>query len=325
MIPATAVLLCIAIRDVTVICVILAVCISALIAERYIYAKTTERRLRKLTDYITVVQDDLELPEIESTEEGEFGILQSEVYKVVALLREKYSAEKKQTLYMSDMLSDISHQIKTPLTAIQLMTELLEQAEIEDEKRLEYAEKIDSQVTRVTWLIRNLLTISQLEAGVLKMRRDNVSLDSLAEQLHASLDIMAELRGVELQIAIPQGMSVTGDAHWLREGLMNIAKNCIEHTAEGGAVHITAEQNSIFTLLTIQDNGSGISERDLPHIFERFYKAENSSAQSVGIGLSLAKQIIASHNGTLSVESVPGEGSIFTVKLYRISVVKKEA
>lgn len=311
-------LLCLTVRNFAVISIILAVCIIALISERYISAGNSERRLRALTDYITAVQDDLSLPEIENTDEGEFGILQSEVYKVVALLREKYSAEKKQKLYMSDMLSDISHQIKTPLTAIQLMTELLEQAELDDKKRLRYAEKIDSQVTRITWLIRNLLTLSQLEAGVLEMKFNTVSLDKIVEQLRNSLDIMAELKGVELDINIPHGIMIKADTHWLREALMNLVKNCVEHTDEGGNVRISAEQNNLFICLKVEDNGSGISEKDLPHIFERFYKAENASAQSVGIGLSLAKQIISAHNGTLSADSVLGEGTRFTVKLYRM-------
>lgn len=315
--PVTA-LMCLIVRNFAVISVILTVCIIALISERYICARNFDRKLRVLTDYITAVQDDLSLPEIENTDESEFGILQSEVYKVVALLREKYSAEKKQKLYMSDMLSDISHQIKTPLTAIQLMTELLEQAELDDEKRLQYAEKIDSQVMRITWLIRNLLTLSQLEAGVLEMKFNTVSLDKIVEQLHNSLDIMAELKGVELDINIPHGMMINADMHWIREALMNLVKNCIEHTDEGGNVKISAEQNNLFTCLTVEDNGSGIGEKDLPHIFERFYKAENASAQSVGIGLSLAKQIISAHNGTLSADSILGEGTRFTLKLYRI-------
>lgn len=311
-------LLCLIARNFAVISIILALCIIVLITERYICARNSDRKLRVLTGYITAVQDDLSLPEIENTDESEFGILQSEVYKVVALLREKYSAEKKQKLYMSDMLSDISHQIKTPLTAIQLMTELLEQAELDDKKRLQYAEKIDSQIMRITWLIRNLLTLSQLEAGVLEMKFNTVSLDKIVEQLRNSLDIMAELKGVELDINIPHGMMINADMHWLREALMNLVKNCIEHTDEGGNVRISAEQNNLFTCLTVEDNGSGIGEKDLPHIFERFYKAENASAQSVGIGLSLAKQIISAHNGTLSVDSVLGEGTRFMLKLYRI-------
>lgn len=110
------------------------------------------------------------------------------------------------------------------------------------------------------------------------------------------------------------------DMHWLREAMMNLVKNCIEHTDEGGNVKISAEQNNIFTCLTVEDNGSGIGEKDLSHIFERFYKAENASAQSVGIGLSLAKQIISAHNGTLSADSILREGTRFTLKLYRMGI-----
>ena len=216
---------------------------------------------------------------------------------------------------MADMLSDISHQIKTPLTAIQLMTELLEQQSLDEDKRLQYAERIDSQVARITWLIRNLLALSQLEAGMLKMKMSPVELSELMEDINGSLDIMAELKGVALVTEIPD-ITLDADRHWLREALMNIIKNCIEHTDEGGHVIIKAVQNNIFTQITIEDNGSGISENDLPHIFERFYKAENSSAQSVGIGLALAKQIIGGHGGIIDAASTKGVGTLFTIKIY---------
>ena len=295
---------------------ILGLCCVILVAEGYIEQGRMRRKLLSLTDYITTVQDDLSLPELYDTEEGELGILQSEVYKMVALLREKYSIEKKQKVYMSDMLSDISHQIKTPLTAIQLMTELLEQPVVEDEKRLVYAEKIDIQVTRITWLIRNLLTLSQLEAGVLTMKREVLKLSELMQQLHESIDIIAEIKGVLVNLQVPENMIIQGDSHWLREALLNIVKNSVEHTGEGGSVKVYAERNTIYTKITIEDNGSGIEEKDLPHIFERFYKAENASSQSVGIGLALAKQIISAHNGTIEVESKQGKGTTFQVKLY---------
>ena len=314
-----AAVLCAAIRRPSACCVILAVCALVLLAVNIISGIRLKRRMTALTDYMTAVQDDLTLPDIRQSEEGELGILQSEVYKVVALLREKYSAEKGQKLYMSDMLSDISHQIKTPLTAIGLMTELLEQPGLADEKRLEYAEKIDSQVTRITWLIRNLLTLSQLEAGVLTMKRERIDFDEISQRMNEPLGIMAEVRGVELTFVKDGDVTLFCDRHWFSEAVMNIIKNCIEHTPAGGYVKVKAESNSIYTQLTIRDNGSGIAEKDLPHIFERFYKAENSSAQSVGIGLALAKQIIGAHDGTVEAVSRKGDGTLFTIKLYRTS------
>lgn len=312
---AAALLLCMILREPLGCAVVLGILAAGLLAESFIADLWYRRRLDRLITYITKVQDDLTLAAPECSAEGQLGILQSEIYKVVALLREQYSGEKKQKEYMSDMLSDISHQVKTPLTAIQLMTELLEQPGLEEEKRLEYAEKIDSQLGRITWLIRNLLTLSQLEAGVLKMKPADISLRELMENINGSLEIMAEVKGVSLETEVPD-VIITADRHWLREALMNIIKNCIEHTDEDGYVRIGAEQNNISTVITIEDNGSGISRTDLPHIFERFYKAENSSAQSVGIGLALAKQIINAHSGTIEAESEMGKGTAFTVKLY---------
>lgn len=314
---SAAVLLCVMLRSALGCAVVMGILAAALLAEGFIADLWYKRRLESLITYITKVQDDLTLAAPECSAEGQLGILQSEIYKVVALLREQYSGEKRQKEYMSDMLSDISHQVKTPLTAIQLMTELLEQPGLEEEKRLEYAEKIDSQLGRITWLIRNLLTLSQLEAGVLKMKPADISLRELMEDINGSLEIMAEVKGVSLETKVPDVM-IAADRHWLREALMNIIKNCIEHTDEGGYVRIDAEQNNISTLITIEDNGSGISKTDLPHIFERFYKAENSSAQSVGIGLALAKQIINTHSGTIDAESEKGRGTTFTVKLYNM-------
>ena len=314
---SAAVLLCVMLRSALGCAGVMGILAAALLAEGFIADLWYKRRLESLITYITKVQDDLTLAAPECSAEGQLGILQSEIYKVVALLREQYSGEKRQKEYMSDMLSDISHQVKTPLTAIQLMTELLEQPGLEEEKRLEYAEKIDSQLGRITWLIRNLLTLSQLEAGVLKMKPADISLRELMEDINGSLEIMAEVKGVSLETKVPDVM-IAADRHWLREALMNIIKNCIEHTDEGGYVRIDAEQNNISTLITIEDNGSGISKTDLPHIFARFYKAENSSAQSVGIGLALAKQIINTHSGTIDAESEKGRGTTFTVKLYNM-------
>ena len=260
---------------------------------------------------------------METDEDGEWGVLQSEIYKVVALLRQQYSEEKRQKQYLADMLSNISHQIKTPLTAISLMTELLEQPSLTEEQRLDYAGKIDTQVTRVTWLIRHLLTLSQLEAGAVEMKQEEISLLSVIQQVRASLSVLSELKGVEILLDIPSEITIKGDRHWLSEAMMNIVKNGIEHNdkPDGGSfayVRITATQTPIFVRVKIEDNGSGIGEQDLPHIFERFYKAKNAPPQSVGIGLALAKQIIVSLNGKIDVQSKKHQGSVFTVTFYSV-------
>ena len=295
---------------------VLAACIAGLLITDILEKHKLEKQIRELTDYITKVQDYAALPEMKESCEGSIGILQSEIYKVVTILREEYSSEYKQKKYMSDMMSDISHQFKTPLTAISLMTELLMEPGVTEEQRIEYASKIDTQISKMTWLIRNLLTLSQLEAGVLEMKSEPVDIKNMIDDILDSLDVMAEVTEVNLETDIPEGITVQGDPHWLREAISNIVKNCIEHTGAGGFVKIKAAQSNIYTTITVEDNGKGIDKEYLPHIFERFYKAGNSSPNSIGIGLAMAKQIINSHSGNIEVKSEVGQGTEFKITLY---------
>lgn len=297
------------------LCLFLA-CLLAGIAVFYILReRRLKKQIRELTDYITRVQDFESLPDMNEITEGELGILQSEIYKVVTLLREEYSAEKRQKKYMADMMSDISHQFKTPLTAISLMTELLLAPEVSQGQRLDYAAKIDAQTSKMTWLIKNLLTLSQLEAGVLEMRTEEVSLREMVREIADGLEILAEVAEVELEAAIPEEIKIQADRHWFREALTNIIKNGIEHTPAGGYVKVSASQNNICTTIRIADNGRGIAKEHLSHIFERFYKAGNDSPGSVGIGLAMAKQIIRNHGGRIEAESKEGEGTTFLIRL----------
>lgn len=299
-----------------IICMILMILLVAVISCWSLRERKRKRQIRELTDYITRVQDFSELPGMSEIAEGEMGILQSEIYKVVTVLGEEYSEQRKQKKYLSDMMSDISHQFKTPLTAISLMTELLMGPEVTQEQRLEYASKIDSQISRMTWLIRNLLTLSQIEAGVLEMRSETIRLTSMMGEIFDSLGVMAEVADIGLESRIPEEIEVTGDPQWLREAITNIVKNGIEHTGAGGRVRVTAAQNNLFTRILVEDNGKGIEKKHLPHIFERFYKAGNEAYGSVGIGLAMAKQIIHNHGGTVEVTSEVGKGTCFEIKLY---------
>ncbi len=287
------------------------------IAVYMIYEKKRERKIEELISYLTKVQDHLELPEFDSMQEGRFGILQSEIYKLVVQLQEQYSGEQKQKKYMVDMLSDISHQIKTPMTAISLMTDLLSAPELSDEKRLDYVEKINHQTNRINWLVRNLLTLSQLEADMLELKKEQVSLREMLDAIVDTFELMAEVKGVELSMECPKEIQISCDKQWTREAISNIVKNCIEHTKENGSVRISAVQNNLATDIRIQDTGEGISKEHLPHIFKRFYKAPGSSNSSVGIGLSMSKQIVMRQSGIISVTSEVGEGTEFLIKMYK--------
>ncbi len=298
------------------VCAVLAVLLIGLAAVFIIRERRVKQRIRMLTSYITRVLDNSELPDMEEVAEGDFGILQSEIYKVVTLLREEYSTELRQKKYMSDMLADISHQFKTPLTAVQLMTELLMEQQVTEERRLEYAANIDNQIGRMTWLIKSLLTLAQLEAGTLELKKEQIDIRQMMNRIEEALGIMAEAAEVDLKFEIPEDIIITGDEGWLREAFSNIIKNAIEHTPEGGTVRIEAAQNNICTQITVTDTGAGIDPAHLPHIFERFYKVGNSSSGSVGIGLAMSKQIINNHGGTVEASSEVGKGSRFEIRLY---------
>lgn len=293
------------------------VTIILIMATAFFYVhRRREKKLEQLTAYLMQVQNDLSLPKLEESSEGQIGILQSEIYKLVVLLKQRSDSANRQREYLAKMLSDISHQIKTPLTSITLMTDLLKSPELSEDKRMEFAERIDQSVNRITWLVKNLLVLSQLEADMLKLKKERVSARKLVEQAYHSLELMAEVKGIALNIRVDEKISMVCDLRWTAEALSNIVKNCLEHTPSGGQVCISCEQNNFSTNICIEDNGEGIAKEQLSHIFERFYKADNASPNSVGIGLSMAKQIILQQNGVINVESEPGKGTSFLIKMY---------
>ncbi len=288
-----------------------------IIAVQFVLYRKREKDTAELISYLMKVQDRLELPEMSRMREGQFGILQSEIYKLVALLREQYSGEKKQKRYLADMLSDISHQVKTPMAAITIMSDLLKTPGLSEEQRMAYVEKIDGQVDRINWLIRNLLASSQLEADMLELKPEEVSAEELLADVLSPLYVMAEEKGVLLQVETAPEIRLSCDRKWTAEALSNIVKNCIEHTGAGGTVSVKVMQTNFSTEVTIRDTGEGIAKEHLPYIFKRFYKVPGAASGSVGIGLSMSKQLILRQNGTVDVKSEVGKGTEFLVKLYR--------
>lgn len=183
---------------------------------------------------------------------------------------------------------------------------------------MEFAGKIDQQVNRMTWLVRNLLTLSQLEADMLKLKKEDVEVRKLVQRAAEPLRLMADVKNVEISLDMDEDIHLICDEHWTVEAISNIIKNCLEHTPEGGRVTIRVEENNFSVNIYIRDNGEGIEKEDIAHIFERFYKGKNASENSVGIGLALSRQIMVQQNGTIDVKSEPGVGTEFHLKWYNI-------
>lgn len=250
--------------------------------------------------------------------EGELSVLHSEIQKMTVRLREQQQKLIEDKVYLADSIADISHQIRTPLTSINLIVQLLSQPDISEEKRRQHIFELKRLLARIDSLITALLKISKLDAKTVQFKPRNLSLEELINKSCEPLLVPFELRGQELKISAEGGFF--GDIDWTCEAIGNIVKNCMEHTPEGGKVEITAVENPIFSEIVIEDNGTGIDKDDLPHIFERFYKGKNSGDNSFGVGLALARMIITGQSGTIKAENRKDKGAKFTIRFYKGAV-----
>lgn len=253
---------------------------------------------------------------LEKYEEGELAILQNELYKMVNRLRHQKQSLQDDKIYLSDSIADISHQLRTPLTSINLLLTMLSEPDLSEEKKFTITHKLYEMLSRIDWLITTLLKISRLDAGTVQFHTENISLSELIKKSCSALVIPIELR--EQKLIIDTSGNFSGDISWTSEAIGNIVKNCMEHTHTGGTITINAIDNPLYTEIIISDTGDGISEKDLPHIFERFYKGEHSDENSFGIGLALSRMIITRQNGTIKAENK--SGAVFTIRFYKVTV-----
>lgn len=276
------------------------------------------RRIASLADDINHVLHGDSPIDFDNYSEGELSILHSEIYKMTVRLREQQQKLISDKKYLADSLADISHQIRTPLTSINLLVERLSASGLTDECRHQLTNELYGLLDRIDWLITTLLKISKLDAGTVQFNKETVSLETLINKSCAPLLIPIELRGQEL-IIHAEG-DFYGDPAWTSEAVGNIVKNCMEHTPDGGKIEIEAAENALYSEIVIKDNGTGISPEDLPHIFERFYKGKDSDGKSFGIGLALSRMIIAGQKGTVKAENRKNTGAMFTLRFYKGTV-----
>ena len=250
--------------------------------------------------------------------EGELSLLKSEIHKMTIRLREQQQRLIDDKVYLADSIADISHQIRTPLTSINLLVQLLSEPDLSEDKKRQHIMELKRMLSRIDSLITALLKISKLDAKTVRFNPQNISLEELINKSCEPLLVPFELRGQELKISA-EGYFY-GDLPWTCEAVGNIVKNCMEHTPEGGKVEITALENPIYSEIVIEDNGTGIDKDDLPHIFERFYKGKNSSGNSFGVGLALARMIVTGQSGTIKAENRNDKGAKFTIRFYKGTV-----
>lgn len=253
-------------------------------------------------------------------QEGELYVLQDELSKMTVRLLEQAEALKKEKNYLADALADISHQLKTPLTSLELLNASLSRENLSQEQRLEFVQEQVMLLSRMEWLIATLLKISRLDAGVITLECRKIPINDIITQAIRPLEISAELKEQTISVDIPENTTIQADLEWTAEAIGNILKNCIEHTPVGGKIEIVTHSRPLLTEVIITDNGTGFSKKDLPHIFERFYRSSNRSTNGVGIGLALAKAIIKNENGTIYAQNGDLGGAKFTICFYQGTV-----
>ncbi|MBR1780510.1 MAG: HAMP domain-containing histidine kinase [Oscillospiraceae bacterium] len=280
------------------------------------FARRRYRRMEELSQEISRVLHGQTSVLISESDEGELAVLRSELQKMTVRLREQSDLLQADKLRLTEAIEDIFHQLRTPLTTMNLVASLLREEELTYPRRAQLVRELRRQLERTDWLVETLLKLSKIDAGTARFRADRVSVRAAIDQAAEPLHIPLELRGQTLTIDAKEEC-FTGDLSWTAEALSNLLKNCMEHTPAGGAISVTARETALFTEIAVEDNGPGFDREDLPHLFERFYKGKDAGEGSIGIGLALSRSIVAAQNGTIRAANASGGGARFTVRFYK--------
>ena len=279
------------------------------------YVLIQEKELKEINEYIKEVNNKNYSLKIEDNKDGELSRLRNELYKTTVILREAAENSEEEKEKLSIAIADISHQLKTPLTSIRIMLDnISDNPDMPQEIREDFIQDISKQVEHMSSLVISLLKIAKFDAGTIKMENEEIDAKKLIDSVINNLAILIEIKEIEVITKIDEKAIFMADYKWQQEALTNILKNAIEHSQPKSNIYIIVENTSIFLKIKIKDEGQGIEQKDLKHIFERFYRAKNCNEDSIGIGLSLAKTIIEQNNGYIKATSEVGKGTLFEIK-----------
>lgn len=316
-----------------------------------VFSQARYAEIARLSEEIDAVLHEGRHVDFSSCREGDVEVLRSELSKVVARLVRTTELLAREKRALADAMADISHQIRTPLTAISLMLPAIERADAPAERK-RLARELEMLTERVSWLVTSLLKMAKVDAGALTVDQRRVRVEDAVTFAVRPLEAALDLHGVRLEVACDDDASFTGDARWSAEAIENIVKNCMEHTPAGGVIRVRASEDALATRIVIEDSGSGIAPEDLPHVFDRFFRGrearnllENGEAartqpedaraaflqpgdagahpaqlEGFGIGLSLAQALIGVQGGTVRAQNAAGGGACFEIAFPKLVV-----
>lgn len=251
---------------------------------------------------------------IECNEEGAMYHLFHQVNSLVTMTEAHADSQRQAKEFMRDTISDVSHQLKTPIAALNIYNGIIRQ-EAEDAATVrKFAELSEQELDRMETLIQSLLKMARLDAGVITLEMSPEDLSEVLEHVGQQYSFRARQEGKEIEWEGEEGVVLLCDRVWLQEAIGNLVKNALDHTNPGDHILIRWQQSPCLTQIIIEDTGNGIHPEDLYHIFKRFYRSRFSGDTcGIGLGLPLAKSIIEAHRGSIEVRSRLGQGTVFTI------------
>lgn len=281
----------------------------------YLFNIRERKKIQEIDNYLKKMNNGNYKLGISENTNDDLSKLRNEIYKTTVLLKEAAENSSKESRELSDSLADVSHQLKTPLTSMRIMLDNIEDNPNMDEKtKKDFINTISKQVDWMSYLVISLLKFSRFDAGMIVMHDEEISASELIKNVIENLSILIEVKNITVILNVNEKAKFNADYKWQLEAITNIVKNAVEHSEENSKIFINVEDSSVLLKISIKDNGSGIKKEDMKHIFERFYKSENSSENSIGIGLALAKTIIEKDSGYIFVKSEEGKGTEFIIK-----------
>lgn len=298
-------------NSVLLICFLLFIFVGYCISYHSLDAAYSE--IENVSEIMTVVMEEGGEPPSEEYKEGAIGVLYTNFYKMVGVLKESRNREMSEKIFLRDIISDISHQLKTPLASLTVFVDLLLEDKVEDkDKQKEILSEAGNQLNRMEWMVLSMLKLARIEAGAIQFEKTETPLKPLLMQAVDGVRFLLKEREQNIFAECADNICLLCDGDWLTEAVINLLKNASDYSPEGKDIRIIAEQTNVYTRIYIKDEGMGIPEKEIPNIFKRFYRVHQEvNPNSVGIGLSLTKSIIEGMGGTIHVKSEEGKYTWF--------------